>query len=141
MHGTGKARPGRRAVAALLLLTQGACLSSPQPVGAPAPYLQEETPKRIWVSLVNGDEMVIDGPRVYGDTLLGFTEKEGVQEEVWMPLSNLREVKAKHVSGVRTALLGAAIAASVGLLVISIPTEGGNLVRPCMNEGVPCEDA
>ncbi len=131
----------KRVISALLLSAQLACFTSPQPVGPPAPYLQQESPKRIWVSLANGEELVIDGPQVFGDTLLGFATRDGVQEEVWLPLSDLQEVKARHLSGPRTALLGGAIAAGVGLLIISIPTGGGTLVRPCMNEGVPCEDA
>jgi len=131
---------GRRIMCAVLLLAQGACLAAPRPVEAPAPLLQANPPKRIWVTLTNGSAMVIDGPRVFGDSLLGFARKPGARsEEVWLPLSDLREVRTQRVSGGRTALMGGLIAAVVGLFVALIPTGTGTHVRPCMNEGEPCE--
>jgi hypothetical protein len=132
----------RRGMAGLVLLvTQGACMTNPKPVAEPTPFLRAERPKKIWVSLANGEQLVIEGPKVYGDSLLGFTEKNGQTEEVWLPLTDLQEVKTRHLSGSRTALLGAGIAAAAGLVIISIPTSGGDRGSRCMNEGVPCEDA
>ena len=135
----------RRPIAAvstlLLVLGQAGCFTSPRPVTNPGPMLQSDPPKRIWVSLASGTEMVIDGPKVYGDSLLGFTQKNGESEEVWLPLSDLQEVRTRHFSGTRTALLGGAFAAAAALLVLSIPTDGGEVADRCFNEGVPCEDA
>jgi hypothetical protein len=128
-----------RLTCAVLLLAQGACLTAPRSVEAPAPFLQANAPKRIWVTLTNGDAMVIDAPRVYGDSLLGSTRRGGGHEDVWLPLSRLQDVKTRRVSGGRTALLGGAIAVVVGLALGLIPTGGGTNDRPCMNEGEPCQ--
>jgi hypothetical protein len=128
-----------RLLVAVLLLAQGACLTPPRPESAL--YLRSESPKRIWVSLANGEEMVIDGPKVYGDSLLGFTQKGETKEEVWLPLSDLTEVRTRHVSGPRTALLGGLIAAGVIAGVVMIPAAAGERDKSCMNEGEPCESA
>jgi len=128
-----------RVICAVLLLAQGACFAPPRSVGAPAPFLQANSPKRIWVTLANGDEMVIDSPRLFGDTLLGFTSKGGSNEEVWLPLADLQQVKSRRLSGGRTALLGGAIAVIVGFVVALLPSGSGTNPRPCMNEGEPCE--
>ena len=142
MISTKRWNPARRGMAGLVLLvTQAACMTNPRPVAEPTPFLRAERPRKIWVSLANGEQLVIEGPKVYGDSLLGFTEKNGQTEEVWLPLTDLQEVKTRHLSGSRTALLGVGIAAAVGLVIVSIPTSSGATVRPCMNEGVPCEEA
>lgn len=137
----GDIRPRRRVLAALVLLAQAACMGPPRPVPEPQPFLETHSPKKIWVELTSGEQMIIEGPKVYGDSLLGFTEKEGTTEEVWLPLSDFREVRTRHLSGARTAALVGAIGVAAGLVIISIPSGGGNVIRPCMNEGVPCEDA
>lgn len=132
---------GRRAAAALLLVAQAACFTAPRAVEAPARFLQSQTPKRIWVSLFNGEQLVIDAPKVYGDSLLGFTRKGDAREEVWLPLSDLTEVKTRRVSGARTALVGGLIAVTIGLGLVLVPSGGTTGEKQCKNEGVPCEDA
>jgi hypothetical protein len=127
----------RRGIAAVLLVTQVACLTAPRAVESPAPYLRASTPKRIWVSLTDGQQMVIDGPRVYGDTLLGFTLTDGQPAEVWLPLERLQEVKTRRISGAKTALLGLSIVTGV-VLFATMVKGGGAFDNPCMNEGEPC---
>lgn len=132
----------RRTICSVLLLAQVACATAPRRVESPGPLLQANPPKRIWVTLTSGDQMVILSPRVYGDTLLGFAQRAaGATEEVWLPLSDLQEVRAQQRSGGRTALLGAAVGAAVGLVLLLFPKGNGNSPRPCMNEGEPCEGA
>jgi len=126
-----------RIIASALLLAQVACMTAPRAVPAPSPFLQSTPPKHIWVSLANGEQMVIDAPKVYGDSLLGFTQKGETREEVWMPLSDLREVKARHLSGPRTALLGGIIAVSTIVGIILIPTAGGERMPLCTYD---CDD-
>lgn len=130
---------GSRIVCSILLVAQGACMAPPRPVGAPVPYLQANSPKQIWVTLTNGDQMVVQSPRLFGDTLLGFTRRGSANEEVWLPVSDLQEVKSRKLSGGRTALLGGAALVMVGLIVAILPKGGSNNPRPCMNEGEPCE--
>jgi hypothetical protein len=130
-----------RVISAALLLAQGACLTAPRAVsGPPAAYLQAHSPKRIWVTLANGEAMVIDAPRVFGDSLLGFTDRGGGREEVWLPVSDVQEVRTRKVSGGKTALLGGLVVGALGLVVVMIPTGGGEHVRQCTNEGEPCEN-
>ena len=131
----------RFAAAAAVLAVQTACMTGPRPVSAPGAFLRMENPKQIWVRLDDGKELWIRGPKVYGDSLLGFTSSEGAQTEVWMPLAAIQELKTRRLSGVRTAFLAGTIAAAVGIVVVSIPTEGGTEQQRCFNEGVPCEEA
>jgi len=132
----------RRVICGVLLVAQAGCLTAPRAVGGqggPGAYLQANSPKRIWVTLTNGQQLVIDAPRVYGDTLLGVTKTGTTNEEVWLPLTDLQDVRTRQVSGGRTALFGGVIAAVVGLAVGLIPTGKGTHERPCMNEGDPCD--
>lgn len=132
----------RRVICSVLLVAQAACLTPPRRIEAPDPLLRSNPPKRIWVTLANGDQLVINSPRVYGDTLLGFAERApGVNEEVWVPLADLQEVRARQRSGGKTAALSAAVGAGVGLVLLLFPKGSGSSVRPCMNEGEPCEGA
>ena len=129
---TTSLRFARRILCSTLLMAQAACLGPPRPVETPAPYLRAETPKRIWVKLASGDEMVIDAPQVFGDTLLGYTQTPaGRGESVWLPLSDLQEVQARHVSTPRTVGFGALIAASLGLAIAFFPSGGGGKVVAC----------
>lgn len=121
----------------LLLLTQLACLGGPRRVEPT--YLQGNSPKRIWVTTTGGDQMIIEHPRVYGDSLLGFTNIQGSREEVWMSLTNLQEVRARRMSTGRTALALAAIGGAFALMLFVIKGAGATGERPCMNEGEPCE--
>jgi hypothetical protein len=132
----------RRVICGVLLVAQAGCLTTPRAVGGqagPGAYLQANSPKRIWVTLTNGQQLVIDAPRVYGDTLLGVTKKGTTHEEVWLPLTDLQDVRTRQVSGGRTALFGGVIAAVLGLVLIAWPTGSGSHDRPCMNEGDPCD--
>jgi len=136
-------RVAYRLICAALLMTQLACATAPRPVGtAPATYLQAHSPKRIWVTLTSGDRMAIDHPRVYGDSLLGFTTNPGgLREEVWMPLADLQEIRARQMSSGKTALAVAAVGGVLALMVFLIRGAGASGARPCMNEGEPCEAA
>lgn len=126
----------------VLLMTQLACATAPRPVGPnPAAYFQSHTPKRIWVTTTDGERMIIEHPRVYGDSLLGFTNSAGAREEVWMPLTNLQDIRARQLSSGKTALAIAAATGALALLVILIKGAGASSDRPCMNEGEPCESA
>ena len=128
--------PVRALIAGSLLLSQAACFTAPRAVPAPTPFLQG-SPKRVWVSLATGEQMVIDKPKVYGDSLLGFIQRGEIREEVWMPLSDLQEVRTRHLSGSRTTLLGGIIAVSAVVGILLIPTGGGEHVPLCTYD---CDD-
>ena len=126
-------------VVCLLLMTQLACASAPRRVAEPASYFQAHSPKRIWVTTTSGDQMIIEYPRVYGDSLLGFTNNAGAREEVWMPLTDLQEIRARQMSSGKTALAVAAVGGVLALMVFLIKGAGASGERPCMNEGEPCQ--
>jgi hypothetical protein len=92
------------------------------------------------VTLANGEALIIDAPRVFGDSLLGFTDRGAGREEVWLPVSDLQQIRTRKVSGGKTALLGGAIVGALGLIVVMIPTGSGTHERQCYNEGEPCEN-
>jgi hypothetical protein len=139
MRATAPLRKIRAGICGVLLTAHLGCTTAPKRVEQPAAYLQSNSPKRIWVTLTNGDAMVIDAPRVYGDSLLGFTQGAQGREEVWLPLSDLQEVRTRRSSGGRTALMAGAIGAAVGLILILVPVGRGSTDRGCKNEGEPCE--
>jgi hypothetical protein len=139
MRTTAPLRKIRAGICGVLLTAHLGCTTAPRRVEQPAAFLQSNSPKRIWVTLTNGDAMIIDAPRVYGDSLLGFTQSGQGREEVWLPLSDLQEVRTRRHSGGRTWLMAGAIGAAVGLILIVIPAGGGSVDRPCKNEGEPCE--
>lgn len=139
MRMTEPFRKVRTGICLVLLTAHLGCATAPRPVASPQAYLQNNNPKRIWVTLTNGNAMVIDAPRVYGDSLLGFTRNGQVREEVWLPLSDLQEVRTRQVSGSKTALVTGAIAGAVGLILMIMPKGGAAGEKPCKNEGEPCE--
>lgn len=124
----------------LLLLTQLACATAPRPVASPQTYLQAHKPKQIWVTLTNGDRMTIHAPRVYGDTLLGFTRNGTGREEVWLPMGNLQEIRTRQVSGSKTALVVGLAGVALAAIVTFLKGGGANSNR-CNNEGEPCENS
>jgi hypothetical protein len=129
-----------RYICGALLFAQLGCSTGPRPIGvAPQAYFQSHSPKKVWVTLTTGDRMVIDHPRVYGDSLLGYTTTSaGLREEIWMPLSDLQEIRARQGSSGKTALALGAVG-GVAFLLTMVFKGGTSGERPCTNEGEPCE--
>jgi hypothetical protein len=122
---------GRRAIALCLVAAQIGCMTPPRLVPEPAPYLQAHSPKRIWATLPSGEDVVIDAPRLFGDSLLGVTRTGGETREVWVAVTDLQNVRARRTSAARTALAVALAVTVVGLAVVLIPGGAGEVNREC----------
>jgi len=95
----------RRALSIVLLSLGGLACYGVAPVADPARYLTDSKPTQVWVR--EGDSTLqIDRPQLAGDTLLGFVGK--TYREI--PLSQVRELRARRFVLGSTLALGAAIA-------------------------------
>jgi hypothetical protein len=106
-----------RFVASVLLLGQAACLTAPQPVQQPAEFFKANTPSTIYVTLQDGSRLVVDNPRLFGDSLLGYKRGAELASEIWVGLSSLQEVRVRKVSVTRTSLF--AVAGVAGVAVVA----------------------
>lgn len=84
--------------------------TSRQSIERPRQYIAQERPGRIWVTH-QGSVLEVTGPRLLGDTLVGFFN--GEYQEVVVP--NLGVVEAERTDRTRTALLVGGIVAGIGL--------------------------
>jgi hypothetical protein len=107
----------RRGVAGVLLLTQVAACTKMQTLERPGPYVESRRPVRLWVTLANGPEMVIESPRVIADTVFGFNIAGA---PVTLPLADLETVRARELNigpTIGLGLLGLAVLVGVATLV------------------------
>ena len=102
---------------------------------SPQQLITEEQPGKIRVTLTDGSQMVLEQPRVSGDTLMGkfapkgFAPSAQVQlkrgEQVNIPLSDVTDVAIQKTDAgktfVRVAVVGAAV---VGLMYLLLLKEG-----------------
>ena len=105
----------RRAVSLSMLLSMAAC-STMQTVAQPRDFLKTHQPKQVWLSRDSGQAMIaLDGPRLIGDSIVGFVEGEYAE----IPVSSVKMMQAKQYSRKRTStFLIAASAVVVGLFFI-----------------------
>jgi hypothetical protein len=79
-------------------------------VTSPRDYVTANAPARVWVTRADQTRLEVTGPRVLGDTLVGFVNGEFRE----LPLSSATRIEARQTLGVRTGLL----AAGVGVAII-----------------------
>jgi hypothetical protein len=109
---------GTRAVAALLLTGQAACLTGPRLVNAPPKdYLVANQPERVWATLSDGERLVIDGATVVSDTVFGFAQSG---QGVVIPASNLQEIRVRKISLLKSAIIPAGLATGAVALFVLI---------------------
>jgi hypothetical protein len=107
----------RRGIAALLLITQGGCTAL-QLVDAPQAYVEARSPSLVLVTRNNGGQELVEAPRVLSDTMFGFSRTGA---EVVIPFSDVRELRAKQIHPLRTALFASGLAAvTIGLSLLVI---------------------
>jgi hypothetical protein len=100
-----------------------ACLTGPQAVDArPGEYLRGQQPTYVWLTLNDGTDLVVAGPRVISDTVFGWDETG--TENITIAVADIKEVRARKVSTVRTAMIPAAVLAGTGLALIMITASG-----------------
>ena len=82
-------------------LVAAACMTGPKKVADPGDYLEANSPGRMWAVLVDGERMIVDGPRIISDTVFGWSEGE----EIVIPVSDLEEVRVRQLSVFRSVML------------------------------------
>jgi len=124
----------RRIIPLLALLAAG-CMTGPRPVNyAPGDYLTANQPGQVWVTLNNGNEMVIAGPKVITDTIFGWTV-EG--EDLMVAVSDIREIRVRRMDPLRTALIPATVAVGAAAVVMLVSNDGTGAPRSyaaCLEE-------
>ena len=128
-------RPRSIAVTALvLMLAQTSCMTAPRAVSSPSTYLAQHSPSRAWITLADGSSHEIEHPRVFGDSLLGdIVTETGEGDELWVANANIRELRVRNVSMLRTGGLILGVAAGVALIAAMISSSGEgdpNICRP-----------
>jgi hypothetical protein len=114
---------GKGVVVLVMALAAGACMTGPRPVGyTPADYLSASPRSRVWLTLNDGRQTIVEGPRVITDTVFGWNSTG--TEEVMIPVADIREVRAQKMSVVRTALIPAAAVAGTIAALFLIETDG-----------------
>ena len=114
----------RRAISILLLGVQSACLTGPRRVSySPKQYLALNQPKEVWLTLKDGSQAAMVSPRLISDTLFGWNTKGN--EDLTIAVSDIKELKARRLSVIKTAAIPTAIVgAAVAVGIIASKTSG-----------------
>lgn len=115
----------RRTIAVLLILTVAACTTM-GPVAAPADYIATERPSRIWITRADDQVIVVEAPRLLGDTLVGFVQ--GSYRE--MLLSEAKQVAVTRPAGARTAVVVGGVVAVGAVLIALLASTGPHSPLP-----------
>ncbi len=104
----------------------------------PGQYISTERPDRVWLTDDNGTIVVL-APRVFGDSLFGWSSTEADAEEIWLGLADVRSVEVQGLDPVRTGILAVAVTAAAvfGLVLLSgsgsademMPDDADSVVR------------
>jgi hypothetical protein len=104
----------QRTVCALLIVPLAAC-STLQPVATPQQFIPTAQPTRIWVTRSDNSTMMLEAPRLLGDTLVGFVG--GRYQEMLLP--QVRWMRVRQPAPRRTTVLVAGLVVlSAGLLAV-----------------------
>lgn len=109
----------------VLLLTSavGGCMTGPRPVQhTPKDYLSANQPGQVWVTLTNGTQTVITGPRVITDTVFGWSA-DGTRD-VMIAVSDIKEVRARRMDTFRTALIPASVLVGTMAIYLLVADDG-----------------
>jgi len=107
----------------LAALVGTACMTAPRPVAYdPGDYLSANQLSEVWVTTTAGRDMVITGPRVITDTVFGWSQ-DG-QEEVILAVADIRELRARRMDPVRTAMIPVGIAVAAVAVTALVSAEG-----------------
>lgn len=103
----------------MTVLGAGAC-STMRPVTEPQQFIPSARPDRVWVTTNDNARMMFEGPRVLGDTLVGFVR--GRYEEILLP--ETRWVGVRQPAPKRTAFLIAGSVVIGGALLYFLAGNG-----------------
>jgi hypothetical protein len=96
----------RPVCATLMAVLAGGACSTLRPVATPMDFIPAERPAQLWVTTADNATMRLEGPRLLGDTLVGFVA--GRYEEI--PLPQARTLWVREPATTRTAFLVAGLA-------------------------------
>ena len=81
-------------------------------------WLENNKPDVVWVRQQNGALLEVRSPRLFADTLSGRAANAGPDADpLWLPLSNLAEVRVRKLDRTRTVLLAGAVV-GVGIAAV-----------------------
>ena len=113
----------RPTICALLVAPVSAC-STLQPVATPQQFIPATRPSRIWVTQADNQTVLLEAPRLLGDTLAGFVG--GRYQEVLLP--QVRWMGVRQPAPQRTTVLVAGLvvlgAGLIAMLASSGPSGG-----------------
>jgi hypothetical protein len=107
----------RRLVAAVLLPLVAAC-SSLRPVPDPLQFISQTRPSLVYVSYGIGITMMMEHPRVSGDSVRGITP--GSREEVALAVTEVQSVSTVRLNKARTAALVGGLAVAGGVVAYAV---------------------
>jgi len=113
---------------AIMILSVAGCKSM-----RPSNLTTVGTAHRAWVTLPDRKVVLINGPKVINDTLVGYVE--GKYEEI--PASDVKQIRVKEWNRGKTALLGILGLAALGGATYAITSSGGYTppqIDFCMND-------
>lgn len=122
----------RRSCAAILLfmnLFGTACQAWHTQRVAPESVLAARQPAKLRVTRTDGSRVVIENPLLRGDTLSGTQAARGGQQDVRIPLTDVRQVATRGFSPGRTVGLGLGVVAGLFaalLAALAIACSGSN---------------
>jgi len=109
----------------LLLLYLPACTSWHVGSPTPAQFVERERPERARVTRTDGSQIVLEHIVLRADTLAGTVHGQDQQQDVRIPLTDVRQVATRRFSAGRT----------VGLVVVSLFVTYAALVTAACNAG------
>ena len=104
--------------AVLLAVLSSAACHTIKPVSMDE--LKAIQPKQAWVTESDQSVVIVSGPQVVGDTLVGYVK--GVYEE--MPSAQLKEVRVEKPATTKTVLLVSAITVGFAGMVFALTGSG-----------------
>lgn len=113
---TGMKRTGwmRAIVLAGMIAPLSACFTM-RPVATPQEFIPSARPDRIWVTRTDNSRLMIEGPRLIGDTLVGWVR--GQYQEILLPQT--RWMSVRQPAPKRTAfLIAGSVVIGAGLLYV-----------------------
>jgi len=93
--------------AALITVLGGGACTTMAPVATPQQFIPVAQPSRIWVTRTDNSKVMIEGPRLMGDTLVGFVA--GRYEEMLLPQARSIQFRAPAPRRTATLVAGAVL--------------------------------
>lgn len=126
---------GRSCAAVLLFMNLfgTACQAWHTQRAAPESVLVARQPAKLRVTRNDGSRVVIENPVLRGDTLSGTQAPRGGQQDVRIPLTDVRQVATRGFSPGRTVGLGLGVAAGLVAAVVAAYVIGCPSDPSCSN--------